>query len=75
MKTAHLPDLQVSGGSGTQTTAAAETCSGAATDSTRPRVTPPLPFEVEEFHAQIPEENWRHRPGVPQTLDLPSIRN
>lgn|GEM_PF-3204367 len=38
-----------------------------------PRVTPPLPFEVEEFHSEIPEENWRHRPGVSQTLDLPSV--
>jgi hypothetical protein len=75
MNTAHLFDLRISGGSDTQATAAAETCSGAASGGVRPRVMPPLPFEVEEFHSQIPEENWRHRPGVPQTLDFPSIRN
>ena len=73
MSIAHLSDLRVPGGSDRQFTAAAETRSGVATGRTLPRVTPPLPFEVEEFHSQIPEENWRHCPGVPQTLDFPSI--
>jgi hypothetical protein len=75
MNTAHLSDLRIPGGSDTQATAAAGTCSGAVTGGVRPRVTPPMPFEVEEFHSQISEENWRYRPGMPQTLDFPSTRN
>ena len=75
MKIACPSNLQVSGGSGTQATETAENDSGVAIGSRLPRVMPPLPFEVEEFHSQIPEENWRHRPGLPQTLDFPSIRS
>ncbi len=82
MKTTYLSALQVSGGWGTETTAAATAHPFAHTGLTlltnstsQARVTPPLAFEVEEFGLQIPEENWRHRHGVPQTLDFPSIRN
>ncbi len=45
-----------------------------AGNDSRVRVTPPLAFEVEEFDSQIPEENWRHRQGMPQTLDFPLPR-
>jgi len=58
---------------GTSAVADEETDCELVTRGLLPRVTPPLPFEVEEFHSQIPEENWRHRPGVLQTLDLPSV--
>jgi hypothetical protein len=75
MSIAHLADLPVSGGSDTQATAAAQIYSGVATSRTQPRVTPPLPFEVEEFDSQIPEENWRYRQGMPETLDFPSVRD
>jgi 3',5'-cyclic AMP phosphodiesterase CpdA len=67
--------VDVSGGWGTQTIATTKVRPGIAVGTTWPRVTPPLPFEVEEFHTQIPEENWRYRPGVPQTLDFPSTRD
>ena len=82
MKTAHLSKSHVSAGRGTKVNATATTRPGPSASPTltansdRPvRFTPPFAFEVEEFHSQIPEENWRHRPGVPQTLDFPSIRN
>lgn len=73
MNTAHLSHFQTSDGPDARTGTAAGIRSGTAGADTLPRVTPPMPFEVEEFHSQIPEENWRHRPGVPQTLDLPSV--
>jgi len=75
VKISCLPDLQVSGDSGPQAIEAAENGSGVVIGSKLPRVMPPLPFEAEEFHSQLPEENWRHRPGLPQTLDFPSIRS
>ena len=75
MSIAHLADLPVSGGSDVQATAAAQIYSGVTTSRTQPRVTPPLPFEVEEFDSQIPEENWRYRQGMPETLDFPSVRD
>jgi hypothetical protein len=74
VKIACLSNSQVSVDSDTQATETAENGSGVAIGSRLPRVMPPLPFEAEEFHSQIPEENWRHRPGLPQTLDFPSIR-
>lgn len=73
MNTAHLFHLQPSDGPDVLTTLAAGIRSAATGVDTLPRVTPPMPFEIEEFHSQIPEENWRHRLGVPQTLDLPSV--
>ncbi|HTW91124.1 MAG TPA: hypothetical protein VMH22_05390 [bacterium] len=41
------------------------------TGNTMPRLSPPFAFEVEEFHSQIPDDDWRHRHGVPQILDFP----
>ena len=75
MSIALLSDPHASGGSDAQTAAAVETCSEVAAGRTRPRVTPPLPFEVEEFDSQKPEENWRYRHGMPETLDFPSVRD
>jgi 3',5'-cyclic AMP phosphodiesterase CpdA len=70
-----LQHVDVTGGWGTQTIATTKVRHGVTVGTTRPRVMPPMPFEVEEFHTQIPEENWRYRLGVPQTLDFPSARD
>jgi hypothetical protein len=82
IKTTHLSDQHVSVGWGTKAIATATTRPGTCAsptltaDSDRQiRFTPPFAFEVEEFDSQIPEENWRYRQGVPQTLDFPSIRS
>ena len=75
MNIARLPDQQVPNSSVTQAAGAAETRSGAASGKALPRVRPPFAFEVEEFHSQIPDDDWRHWHGVPQTLDFPSIGN
>lgn len=74
MRTAHQAHLGVYGGSGMSGAAEEKTGSGFITRDSLPRVTPPLPFEAEEFDSQIPEENWRHRLGVPQVLDFPALR-
>jgi hypothetical protein len=42
-----------------------------AGNDSRVRVTPPLAFEAEEYDSRSPDENWRHRLGVFQTLDFP----
>jgi hypothetical protein len=75
MSIAHLSDRQASGGPDTQTAAAVEARSEAATGRTRPRVTPPFAFEAEEFNSEFPDEDWRLTLGLPQTLDFPSTRN
>lgn len=51
--------VDVSGGWGTQTIGTAKTRPAAAGCGPQ-RVTPPLAFEVEEFHSQIPDD-WRYR--------------
>jgi hypothetical protein len=82
MKTTHLSDPRVSASWGTKPTVTATTRPGTDARSTlmanserQIRFTPPFAFEVEQFHSQIPEENWRHRPGLPETLDFPPTRN
>lgn len=75
MNTAHLSHFRTSDGPDALTGTTTGIRSGALGADTLPRVTPPMPFEVEEFHTQIPEENWRHRLGVPQTLGFPSARD
>jgi hypothetical protein len=42
-----------------------------ASNGSQVRVTPPFAFEVEEFDSRLPDDDWRHRHGLPQTLDLP----
>ena len=74
MKIMYLSDLHVSGCCGTNAIAAAKARPGVASGTSLPRITPPFAFEVEEFHSRLPEENWRHRLGVPQELDFPSTR-
>jgi Icc protein len=63
--------IDVTGGWGTQTIATAKTRLGVLADARLRRVTPPFAFEAEEFGSQLPDENWRHRLGVPQVLDFP----
>jgi hypothetical protein len=74
MSIAHLCDLRVPGDSDALAKAAARNCSGIATIRTQPRVTPLFAFEAEEFNSQFPDEDWRLRLGLPQTLDFPSVR-
>lgn len=64
--------VDVSEGWGTQTIAVALVRPGVVTPKAQPRVTPPFAFEAEEFGSQIPDENWRHRLGVPQLLEFPA---
>lgn len=78
MKTTHLSDSHVSAGRDTRAMVSktAHPVTHASPSLTidgdrQVRFTPPFAFEVEEFDSQIPEENWRHRLGVPQTLDFP----
>jgi hypothetical protein len=75
MSIAHVSNRQATGGSDTHTAAAVEACSVVAAKRTHPRVTPPFAFEAEEFHSQFPDEDWRLRLGLPQTLEFPSARN
>ena len=79
MKTTHLARPRVSAGLGAKAVATATTRSGTQTSPTltansdrQVRFTPPLAFEVEEFHSRIPDDDWRHQHGVPQTLIFPS---
>jgi len=82
MKTTDLSNPRVSAGRDAKAIATAAALHGICTSPTstagselRIRFTPPFAFEVEEFDSQIPEENWRYRQGLPQTLDFPSIRS
>jgi hypothetical protein len=72
--TIYVQLVDVTGGWGTQTIAAARLRRARTDGDCRPRVTPPLAFEAEEFHSQIPDDDWRLRHGVPQTLDFPAFR-
>jgi hypothetical protein len=81
MKTTHMSEPHVSAGWATRANATATTRPGPSASPTLTtnsdseiRFTLPFAFEAEEFHSQIPEENWRHRPGLPQTLNLPANR-
>ncbi|MBN2465074.1 hypothetical protein JXD38_05575 [candidate division WOR-3 bacterium] len=66
--------VDVSGGWGTQTIATAKLRREVAPHRVLPRITPPFAFEAEKFGSHVPEENWRHRLGIPQVLDFPPLR-